>query len=252
MLTVKKEETGLEIRNVTLSRGGRPVMLDCSVEAGPGEAVALVGPNGSGKTTLLHYLSGLLAADSGTLACDGRTIDPASAEWRRRTAFVLDDGGTLPLLTVQEQLSLAAALSEIAPAEAAGRVDEVIRLLQLESHRHHRGEELSSGLRKRLGIGIGIIRNAGVFLFDEPFGALDVEGAVAFVGIIGLLKDKGRIVIFASHTLPFADSLLSRIWRLSAGRAEDLPNDTAVRRPFVEALQAHTPRLAAGELPWIG
>lgn len=248
----------LEHKEIALSRGGRPVITACSVSAERGDAVALIGPNGSGKTTLLHLLSGLLAKDSGRLSFDGREIDPASPDWRYETAFVLDDGGTIPLLTVEEQLLLAGALSGLESGEAAGRADAVIRLLQLETHRRHRGDELSSGLRKRLGLGIGIIRDARIFLFDEPFSALDVEAAAVFIGIIEALKSKGRIVVFASHTLPFAGSLCSRVWRLAGGtrpqgaRAQDVPGSPAGRQSFVESLQAETPRHPGVDLAWIG
>lgn len=204
------------------------------------------------KTTLLHGLSGLLEKAGGRIVLDGREIDPASAECRRRSAFVLDDGGTIPLLTVEEQLHLAGALSGIESRQAEERTDALIRLLRLESHRRHRGDELSSGLRKRLGLGIGLIRNTEVFLFDEPFGALDVEAAALFIGIVGMLRKKGRIVVLASHTLPLGGSWCSRVWHLAGGRATDMACGPDVQRSLMESLDAGAPREADIGLPWIG
>lgn len=213
--------------------------------------IAVVGPNGSGKTTLLHFLSGLLEKDSGSIAFNGQEVNTSSREWKYKSAFVLEDGGTIPLLTVEEQLFLAGTLSGLDPEEAVRRREILIPFLGIEDHREHRGDELSSGLRKRLGLGIGIIRKADVFLFDEPFGSLDIDAAAVFIRILEMLKNKGRIVIFSTHTFPFNKSLCTRVWRLSQGIAEDLVTLKNPGKSLFGSLGHEESDQIYADLPWL-
>lgn len=241
----------LSLRNVVISRGGRPVIRGASARAAGGEIVALLGPNGAGKTTLLHFIAGVLKSDSGDLYYGGRKVDPSCHDWRLRLAYVLDDGGIIPLLTVEEQLFLHCALIGVDRGQAAERTRRVIDLLDLNRYRGYRADELSSGLRKRLGIALGIIRTAEVFLFDEPFSALDAQSIAILGRILATLGDRGRIVILASHSLQFLEELCSRVWTLTEGTVADHPG-----RPEVSGLLTHPSRSTSPggleiDMPWI-
>ena len=218
----------LSLRNVVLTRGGRTILKDLCASADRGDVVALRGPNGAGKTTLLHFIAGILKGDSGGLHFFGSRIDGNSLDWRRRLVYVLDDGGTIPLLTVEEQLYLQGALNGVGHKESLERARLVIDLLELDGYRGYRADELSSGVRKRLGIGLGVVRDADVFLFDEPYSALDIQATMIFGRILMTLRNRGRIVVVASHSFPFSGNLYNRVWTLSAGtladgHARDLP-----------------------------
>jgi ABC-type multidrug transport system ATPase subunit len=214
----------LSLEHIVLTRGNRTVLNDLSVEAERGNVIALLGPNGAGKTTVLHFIAGVLKNDSGHIYYQGQKLDTTSLEWRRKLSYVLDDGGTIPLLTVEEQLFLQCSLTGLSRAESIERAGLVIELLDMRPYREYRGEELSAGLRKRLGIGLGIVRDAEVFLFDEPLGSLDVEAMMIFTGILEALNSSGRVVIIASHSSPLLRGLCNRVWALSGGKAEDYTN----------------------------
>ena len=211
----------LTLQNVVLSRGGRAVLKNLSSSAKRGDVVALLGPNGAGKTTLLHFIAGILKSDSGDIYYEGGKIDPASRDWRLRLAYVLDDGGIIPLLTIEEQLYLQSVLVGVSHVQSIERSRLIIELLGLTRYRSHRGDELSSGLRKRLGIGLGLVRDAEVFLFDEPYSSLDAQSIAVFSQIILALKNKARIVVVASHAFPYAHDLYNHVWSLSAGVLTD-------------------------------
>lgn len=217
----QRENAMLTLQGIALSRGGRTVVKNLSSSAQRGDVVALLGPNGAGKTTLLHFIAGILKSDSGDIYYEGRKIDPTSRDWRLRLAYVLDDGGIIPLLTIEEQLYLQSVLVGVSHRQSLERSRLVIELLGLTRYRSYRGDELSSGLRKRLGIGLGIVRDADVFLFDEPYSSLDVQSIAVFSQIVLALKNKGRIVIVASHAFPYADNLFNHVWSLSAGVLTD-------------------------------
>jgi len=228
------------------------VISGLSAAAERGDVVALRGPNGAGKTTLLHCLAGVLKYDSGEIRCRDRKIDPGGTEWRLRLSYVLDDGGIIPLLTVEEQLYLQGVLCGVGRTEAVERAGLVIDLLEMRGYREYRGDELSLGLRKRLGIGLGIVRDAEVFLFDEPYSSLDAEAAAVFDRILRALKRKKRIVLVAAHAFPFSGDLYNRVWTLSDGAVEDQADEKELRalfrRPF-ESGSVHERRKI--DLPWL-
>jgi ABC-2 type transport system ATP-binding protein len=242
----------MSLQNIVVSRGRRAVINGLSASADKGDVIALLGPNGAGKTTLLHFIAGALKSDSGDICYEGRKIDTASLDWRRTLTYVLDDGGIIPLLTVEEQMYLQSMLTGADHTESIERARFVIDLLELSKYRDYRGDELSSGVRKRLGIGIGIVRDAEVFLFDEPYSSLDVQATAVFGQILKTLKNRGRIVLVASHSFPFLDSLYNRVWSLSAGVVIDYSNEQEVH----DRLDRQFPSGGLGErneidIPWI-
>ena len=242
----------LSLQDILVSRGRKPVLNGLSASADNGDVVALLGPNGAGKTTLLHFIAGALKGDSGDIYHRGRKIDTGSIRWRRSLSYVLDDGGAIPLLTVEEQIYLQSVLMGVDRSESVERTRQVIDLLELGKYRDYRGDELSSGVRKRLGIGLGVVRDADVFLFDEPYSSLDVQAAAVFDRILETLKHCGRIVVVASHSFPFPDGLYNRVWSLSAGEIVDCSNEQEVRDRLDKpsrsnGLSGH----GEIELPWI-
>jgi putative ABC transport system ATP-binding protein len=242
----------LSLRNIVVSRGGRTIINGVSASADKGDIVALLGPNGAGKTTLLHFIAGVLRSVSGDIHYKGRKIDTTSPDWRRSLTYVLDDGGVIPLLTVEEQIYLQSVLAGAGHRESIERARFVIDLLELSKYRDYRGDELSSGVRKRLGIATGIVRDADVLLFDEPYGSLDVQAAAIFGRILKTLKNRGRIVLVASHSFPFLDSLYNHLWSLSAGVLVDCTNAQEVRNrlnhPFASGGLSERGEI---DIPWI-
>ncbi len=241
----------LRLEDFVLSRGGRTIIKGVSAFTNRGDVVALFGPNGAGKTTLLHSIAGLLKSDSGTIYYDGNRVDPTSFDWRRRLSYVLDDGGTIPLLTVEEQLYLQCALVGVEHSESIRRTSHIIDKLGLGGHQGYRGDELSAGLRKRLGIGIGIIRDSDVFLFDEPFSSLDVQATDVFCRILMTLKDRGRVVIVASHSFPLLYDVCDQIWTLSAGVVTVHSDKRELRNLLRPSPEPASSGGIATDMPWI-
>jgi ABC-2 type transport system ATP-binding protein len=122
----------------------------------------------------------------------------------------------------------------------------------LSRYRDYRGEELSSGLRKRLGIGIGIVRDADLFLLDEPYGSLDVQAMAVLGQILMTLKARGRIVLVASHSFPFLDNLYNHVWTLSGGVVVDHSNEKELRDLFNHPFHSgRSSRHGEIDIPWI-
>ncbi|WP_028975484.1 ABC transporter ATP-binding protein [Spirochaeta cellobiosiphila] len=204
----------LEIKNLSVKRGDHPLFINLSCEALPGDVVALSGSNGCGKTSLFLCIAGSLPYEEGRI----NIVED-------RVSFVPDNGGTIPLLSVVEQLSLQCLLSGLTKEETRRRVDQVIQVLELDPHRDKRGAELSLGLKKRLGIALGIIRDADVFLFDEPFSGLDYLSVQVFYGILQALKEKGKIAVVSSHSLTLEEDLFNRRWVVRDNRIIQNPDE---------------------------
>lgn len=216
----------LTLQDVRIVRGSRAVINGLTAEAGSGEIVALLGANGTGKTTLLNYISGSLKADIGALAFNGITYDPLSMDWKRQVSFVPDDGGIIPLLTVEEQILLQCALEGLTASEARTRLESLLSIFGLGDVRNYRGNELSLGTQKRLGLVLGLVRNSELYIFDEPLNSLDTEGAGIFRGILQILRSRMRMVLVSSHNVSFIYPLCDRIWNLTDNTAQVYPDKT--------------------------
>ncbi len=207
----------IELKKIQLTLGGKKVLADINAKAAAGELTLLSGDNGTGKTSLFNLIAGILKPDSGGLYYKSEFLDCETAAFSNLLSYIQDDGGTIPLLTVEEQLQLQCYLNNLNKIETVARVNEIIMNLDLESHRNYRAEELSAGVRKKLGIAIGMICNSEIFLLDEPFASLDIKASLKLLNILKILKKRGRIVIVTTHSPDIISKIIDRIWLLSEG-----------------------------------
>ena len=239
----------LELNNLTLKRGRNPVLSGFSASAAAGEPVVLLGENGCGKTSLLSAIAGVLEG-GGSILLDGLAAEPQSDEWSSCLSYVPDDGGSLPLLTVSEQLHLQGYLSGLNEASAAARAEELMELFELESFSAYRGEELSAGLRKKLGIALGLVRSADIYLFDEPFSNLDLSAASVLVDIMKILRQRHRYMIVSTHTPSILKDVCGKIWIMRDGKAVEKPAGARLPAAFGSRLKPLGGSVS--RLGWIG
>src|SRR4029078_12107498 len=144
---------------------------DLSFEVASGEIVGLIGPNGAGKTTTLRSLAGILRPTTGTLRIDGHDIVPDGLEAKRRLAFMPDEPHLFEYLTVEEHLRLTARLFDVRDLEHRGPA--LLDELELTGRERSLPGELSRGMRQKVVIACGLVRDATTLLFDEPLTGLD-------------------------------------------------------------------------------
>lgn len=142
--------------------GGTTALAEASLEVSPGEFVSVVGPSGCGKSTLLRLASGLDQVTEGT-------VDVGA----KRLGYVFQDATLLPWRTVRQNVGLFAELEKIDKAERHQRVADAIGLVGLAGFEKHLPHQLSGGMRMRVSLARSLVLDPDVFLFDEPFGALD-------------------------------------------------------------------------------
>jgi ABC-2 type transport system ATP-binding protein len=194
-------------------KGGDPVQavdgIDLTVQ--PGEIVAFLGPNGAGKTTTIDMLLGLATPDTGQVRLFGRSPEEAVATGR--VSAVMQSGGLLKDLTVEETVQLVGSLfastrpvSEV--LERAGIADIAGRMVG----------KCSGGQQQRLRFALALLPNPDLIVLDEPTTGMDVEGRREFWRAMREDSERGRTVLFATHYLDEADAYADRIVLVRQGK----------------------------------
>src|SRR5437588_560110 len=164
----------LTLDHLRRTYGSFTAVDDLSLTVGSGEIVGLIGPNGAGKTTTLRTLAGILLPTSGRIAVDGHDLATDGIEAKRRLAFMPDEPHLFEYLTVDEHLRLTARLYAVPDFDH--RAKALIDELELTGKERSLPGELSRGMRQKVVIACGLVRDASVLLFDEPLTGLDPLG----------------------------------------------------------------------------
>jgi heme exporter protein A len=192
-----------------------PALAGVDLDVQAGEVVLLSGGNGAGKTTLLRVLAGLVPLHSGVGEVLGFDLSVDRRAHRRLVGLVGHETACYDDLTVLENLRFAA---RAAGADAAS-VDAVVGQVGLRPLAAVLHRRLSAGQRRRLALGVALVRSPRLLLLDEPHAGLDAEGKAALDTLVAHAAEDGCTVVLASHELERARPLASREVVLTAGQA---------------------------------
>jgi NitT/TauT family transport system ATP-binding protein len=185
---------------------GTHAVDDVSFDVQPGEFVTVVGPSGCGKSTLLRIASGLEQNTGGSV-----TIDRASI------GYVFQDATLLPWRTVEKNVELNAELQGTAKAERRAKAKAAIELVNLVGHEEKYPKQLSGGMKMRCSLARSLVLNPKVFLFDEPFGALDeITRERLNDELLRLFESEKFAGLFITHSIQEAVYLSTRVIVMSA------------------------------------
>jgi len=166
-----------------------------------GTVFGLFGHNGAGKTTLLSILIGLVTPTSGSVKVLGIDAVKNSVEVRRRTSVVPEGFGFYEDLTGLANLVYLARLEGMDKEEAERRAMEALERVGLDREARRKVSEYSRGMKQRLCLAQALLKDADLFLLDEPTAGLDPEGASAFKDLVRELVKEGKTVIISTHLL---------------------------------------------------
>jgi multiple sugar transport system ATP-binding protein len=164
----------VSIRDVSVAFGNVRVFAGLSLDIEPGEFIVLLGPSGCGKSTLLNAVAGLLEVAEGQIWIGGRNVTWEEPK-DRGIAMVFQSYALYPRMSVRQNMSFGLRMARTPKAEIGRRVDDAARLLQIGHLLDRRPDQLSGGQRQRVAIGRALVRDAAVFLFDEPLSNLDAQ-----------------------------------------------------------------------------
>ena len=231
----------IELRAIHKSYGHLPVIRNVDLEVRDGEFCVFVGPSGCGKSTLLRMVAGLEDISSGELFIGGERVNDVPPA-QRGVAMVFQSYALFPHLTVRENMAFGLSLAKRPKAEIERKVQGAAKVLQLEALLDRKPKSLSGGQRQRVAIGRAIVREPGVFLFDEPLSNLDAALRVQTrFEIAKLHHDFGRAsMIYVTHDQVEAMTLADRILLLDAGDA--MQRDGSVAQCGTPLELYHRPR----------
>ncbi len=214
--------TDVRLEAVQKSFGNTEVVHGVDIDIKDGEFVVFVGPSGCGKSTLLRMIAGLEEITAGDLYIDGARVNNlAPAE--RGIAMVFQSYALYPHMSVYKNMSFGLSIAKIGKAEADKRVRQAADILQLTELLDRRPAQLSGGQRQRVAIGRAIVRDPGVFLFDEPLSNLDAALRVnTRLEIAKLHQDLKNTVIYVTHDQVEAMTLADKIVVLNEGNVEQI------------------------------
>lgn len=215
----------LKVENLTKVYGKdstKVVALDhVSFSVEKGEFVAIVGASGSGKSTLLHLIGGVDRPTSGKVYVNGQDIyklddDKLAIFRRRQVGLIYQFYNLIPILNVEENITLPLALDGRVPDKT--KLDEMIKLLGLESRKNHLPNELSGGQQQRTSIGRALITNPSIILADEPTGNLDSKASDEIVALLKKTnKELKQTIVMITHNMEIA-AVADRIIKIEDGK----------------------------------
>ena len=202
-----------------------PGVFSAELSLYEGSILGLVGPNGAGKTTLLRLLAGILPLQHGKI-CSGKKTEPISdQELRKRVGHMPEQ------VRWQGRKSVQQALTEIGEMRHADEkhVNQLLKLVGLQSRMKSPLNELSQGMRQRLTLATALLGSPRILLLDEPLNGLDPVAAEAFILLLKKLTQKGVSIVISSHRVDGLSGLIDRLALMHQGQilAEGTMDDVA-------------------------
>lgn len=195
---------------------------DLSFQIYAGEIFGLLGPNGAGKSTTLRTLITLLHPTSGTATVMGYDTVREADQVRTVIGYVPQERAIDRFLTGREHLQLLGALYHLTKEEAAKRIGELLKLVDLEAHADRPAKTYSGGMKRKLDIACGLLPDPKILFLDEPTLGLDVQSRLRIWEYIRMLKTRGMTVVMTTNYLDEADQLCDRLAIIDGGKIKTL------------------------------
>jgi len=212
---LKIENLRVEYRSRELGQATKVAVNGLNLEVFPGEVFGFLGPNGAGKTSTMNVLLGFVPPTQGAAYLFG--VDVRQPIARQRIGYLPELTYYYKFLTAEELLRFYARIFKIPRAEVAGRIDAVLKLVDLTDARKRLIRTYSKGMQQRVGLAQALINRPDLLILDEPTSGLDPIGRMQVRQIIQRLKSEGRTVFFSSHELGEVERVCDRVAILHQG-----------------------------------
>lgn len=249
-------EVVLSVSHLQKVIGKRKIIQDITFDVLAGEVFGFLGPNGAGKTTTIRMLVGLAFADAGEIVIGGYSLRQKFAEAIGQVGCIVENPELYKFLTGRENLELFARMSGNLPE---GRIDEVIRFVELEHAIDDKVKTYSLGMRQRLGIAQALLHKPKLLILDEPTNGLDPAGIRELRQFIRkLAEEEGLAVFISSHLLSEIEMMCDRVAIIDKGKVISVGLVQALMEQFADQVewefsleQIEQGRAALNELPFV-
>ena len=219
-LTTDMDVLVIDKLNKLYGRPDKPTVhavKDLTMTVGKGEIIALLGSSGCGKTSTLRMIAGLESVSSGSIRLAGKHVQ-ALPPSQRGVAMAFEGYSLYPPLTVRDNIAFALKAQKLAPEDAAKRVADAARLVDIEPVLDRYPSSISGGQQQRASLARALVRKADLYLLDEPMGQLEPQLRAVLRGRIkSLLNDNAMTAIFVTHDQTEANALADRIAVMEGG-----------------------------------
>ncbi len=206
---IQTQKLRVEYRSRELRQPTKVALRGLDLEVRAGEIFGFLGPNGAGKTTTMNVLLGYVQPTEGSASLFG--IDVRQPIARQRIGYLPEMTYYYKFLTAEELLRFYAKIFGIPRAETDRRIDDLLKLVELEHARKRPIKSYSKGMQQRVGLAQALINNPDLLILDEPTSGLDPLGRMKVREIIQRLKHEGKTVFFSSHELGEIETVCDRV-----------------------------------------
>jgi phospholipid/cholesterol/gamma-HCH transport system ATP-binding protein len=243
------------LSQVRKSFGARVILEDVSFEVQDGETVAVIGYSGTGKSVLLKTIVRLLDADSGMVTVDGASVEaltrPELYELRRRVGYVFQFAALFDSMTVFDNVAMGLRrIGTMSDDDIRDRVEQSLRLVEMQGFEDRLPGQLSGGQRKRVGLARAIATKPKYLLYDEPTTGLDPVTTAVIDGLIMKMRNELKVTsVVVTHDMKSAYRIADRVAMLYEGRIRFIGTPAEIQAttdPIVKAFIEGRPELAQG------
>src|ERR687886_1599980 len=219
---LEEARSAIGLVDVSKRFGAVGAVEDVSLEIGEGEFFSLLGPSGCGKTTTLRMVAGFELPDSGRMVMQGRDVTEIRAN-RRPVNMVFQQYALFPHMSVYENVAFGLKVKRVPRGQHAGRIKEILRVVELEGMERRRPRQLSGGQQQRVALARALVNSPAALLLDEPLGALDVKLRRQMqLQLKAIQHDLGTTFVYVTHDQEEALAMSDRIAVMNGGRVEQI------------------------------
>ncbi|MFI5460308.1 MAG: ABC transporter ATP-binding protein [Isosphaerales bacterium] len=211
---------GLCKRFLDYQRGWVSAISDVSFECQPGAIFGLLGPNGAGKTTTLRILSTVLKPTGGRAIVAGHDVITNPQAVRANIGYMSASTGIYDRMTAWELVEYFGQLYGMPAVLRRARMEDIFAWLKMNDFRDVLGSKMSTGMKQKVSIARTIVHDPPVLIFDEPTSGLDVLVARAVLQNILELRDRGKTIVFSTHSMQEVQKLCARVAIIHKGRVQ--------------------------------
>ena len=222
------EKPLLEIRGVTKNFGSFVAVNNVDLDIFKGELFCLLGGSGCGKTTLLRMLAGFESPTSGQIMIDGKDMSEVPP-YERPTNMMFQNYALFPHMTVEKNIAFGLQQDGLAKGEVNDRIDDILRLVELQDFKKRRPQQLSGGQRQRVALARALVKEPKLLLLDEPLGALDkkLREQTQFE-LVNIQEKVGVTFVVVTHDQEEAMTISSRIAVMNEGKFVQIGSPTEI------------------------
>lgn len=229
----------IDVRDLTVAYGEKPVLWDIDLEVPAGVLMAVVGPNGAGKTTFLKAILGLVRTAAGSVLINGRPY----ADMRQQVAYVPQRGSVdWDFPTNVLDVVMMGLYGQVGWIRRPGRAERDRALMALdqvgmESFAERQISQLSGGQQQRVFLARALVQDADIYFMDEPFQGVDATTERAIIDLLRALRERGKTVVVVHHdlqTVPeyFDHVMLLNVRRIASGPVGDVFTEEHLRATY--------------------